>query len=202
MPAPSLHVTYAKALRDIQILSNYRTASLTLEPKFQHFVAEVVLIRLFSIVESAIKESALKLSCRAQYRNGTTPSLVVNCRSLVDAESKFINYNRTRPVNLKWTKASFINNSIKEVIPSSESFRVQILHYSQYLNEMRKVRNHIAHRTSSTYNDYKSVIQTNFGAQLRIQPGAFLTSTKRITTPKIDAYISTSRIMINDITNG
>lgn len=202
MPSPSLQVTLDKAFREIQILANYRTSSLTLEPKFQHFVAEVILLRLFSIVENSIKETALKLSCQARYRNGVIPALYIVCRSLIDAENQFINHNRPKPVRLKWTKANFVNDCVKKVIPRTESFRVQVSNHGAFLNEMRVVRNHIAHRTTSTNREYKSVIRHVFGAQLRIQPGAFLTSTKRIPNAKIDVYLAASRILINDITGG
>ncbi len=70
------------------------------------------------------------------------------------------------------------------------------------IDEMRIVRNHIAHRASSTYQDYKTVIFRIFGASLRIQPGAFLTSTKRLPRPKIIDYISISKIIVNEITCG
>lgn len=202
MPSPSLNVTYRKALSDIQILENYRNDSLHLEAKFQQFVAEVILIRLFSIVESTIKECALKIACQANYRNGNAPTPLHTCRSQIDAENQFINYNRTRPARLKWTKASFINESIKKIIPPTEQFRIEINNYGLLINEMRMVRNHVAHRTSSTGRDYKQVVRQTFGAQLKIQPGAFLTSTKRLTNPKINDYIRISRILVNDITNG
>ncbi len=202
MPPPSLFTTYNKALSDIQILENYRNDSRTLEPKFQHFIAEVVILRLFSILENCIRETALKVACKASYRNGTAPALTLVCRSTIDAETQFSNYNRMRPTRLKWTKASYINNSTKEVIPITEQFRVQINNYGSLLNEMRRVRNHIAHRTASTRGEYKNVIRHVFGANLKIQPGAYLTSTKRLARPKIDSYIAISRIMIDDITNG
>lgn len=202
MPAPSLAATYNKALGDIQILENYRNDSKILEPKFQHFIAEVVIIRLFSILENCIRETALKVACQANYRNGTEPTLTLVCRSTIDAETQFINFNRPRPIRLKWTKASYVHNSTKEVIPITEQFRIQINNYAALLNEMRRVRNHIAHRTSSTRREYKNVIRHIFGANLKIQPGAYLTSTKRLSNPKIDSYIAISRIMINDITNG
>ena len=67
---------------------------------------------------------------------------------------------------------------------------------------MRKVRNHIAHRTESTYSDFKSVIISTFGAHLKIQVGPFLTSDKRLPMPKIDTYLSTGKIIVNDLTKG
>lgn len=202
MASPSIRVTYDRALNDIRILENYRRDSLSLEPKFQHFVAEVVLLRLFSIIEISMKETAMKLACQAPYRNGTAPTLFINCRSLIDAENQFISYNRTKPARLSWTNAKFIKDSIKKVIPPAESYRTNLIIHGATYEEMRKVRNHVAHRARSTYNNYKIVVNTTFGANLNIQPGPFLTSTKRIPIAKIDYYLGAAKIILNDVTNG
>ena len=202
MPRLSISSTYNKAINDITVLERYRRNALSLPPNYQHFIAEVIMLRLFSILENSIKNIALKLACKASYKNGVIPNPIVVCNSLADAENKFKNYNRRRPVNLKWTKASYINNSIQHIIPGNENFPVRINNFSNQINEMRIVRNHIAHRTSSTRIGYKTVIFSTFGAYLKIQTGAFLTSTKRIRIAKIDEYIRVSKIILNDITNG
>lgn len=202
MALPSVKVTYDKAISDIQILENYRNESLSLEPKFQSFVSEVVLVRLFSIIEISLKETALKIACQAPYRNGTIPSLHIKCRSLIDAENQFINYNRPSPARLAWTNGKYIKDSVKKVIPGTEPFRTNIIVHGSTLDEMRKVRNHVAHRARSTYSKYMEVVTSTFGAKLNIQPGPFLTSTKRIPTAKIDYYLGAAKIILNDITNG
>lgn len=202
MATPSIRVTYDKAISDIRILENYRRESLSLEPKFQHFVAEVILLRLFSIVEISLKETAMKLACQAPYRNGTAPTLLKNCRSLIDAENQFISYNRTHPARLSWTSSKFVKDSVKKVIPATEPFRTNLIVHSGTLEEMRKVRNHVAHRARSTYTNYMDVVNLTFGAKLKIQPGPFLTSTKRIPRAKIDFYIGAAKIILNDVTNG
>ncbi|WP_405399317.1 hypothetical protein [Maribacter sp. Asnod2-G09] len=202
MASPSIRVTYDRAINDIRILENYRRDSLSLEPKFQHFVAEVVLLRLFSIIEISLKETAMKLACQASYRNGTSPTLFINCKSTIDAENQFMNFNRAKPTRLSWTNAKYIKDSIKKVIPHTEPYRTNLIIHSATFEEMRKVRNHVAHRARSTYTNYKLVVNTTFGANLNIQPGPFLTSIKRIPVAKIDYYIGAAKIILNDVTNG
>lgn len=202
MAHPNIRVTYDKALRDIRILENYRRDSLSLEPKFQHFVAEVILLRLFSILEITLKETALKVACKAPYRNGILPSLLKKCNSLSDAENQFTNHNRSSPARLKWTNASFIKDSVKKVIPPTEPYRTNLVIHGSTLEEMRKVRNHVAHRARSTFTSYMDVVNMTLGAKLNIQPGPFLTSTKRIPRAKIDFYLGASKIILNDVTNG
>lgn len=65
---------------------------------------------------------------------------------------------------------------------------------------MRKVRNHIAHRTSSTSKDFKDVIRQRYGGYVRLKPSAFLISTKRQTNAIIYEYLTIANIMINELT--
>ena len=51
MARANIHSIYNKAIRDIQILSSYVQQSSNLEPKYQYIVSEVVMLRLFSILE-------------------------------------------------------------------------------------------------------------------------------------------------------
>lgn len=202
MARPSINVTYNKAIDDISILESYRHSSSSLDPKYQHFIAEIIMLRLFSILENSIKDTAMKVACQAEYRNGSIPNVNLRCKSLIDAENQFINYNRTKPQKLKWTKARFVKDSVKKIIPINEKFLLSVSNSALVLDEMRKIRNHIAHRTSSTYQDYKSVILSVFGANLKIQPGAYLISTKRLPVSRIDYYIRSVKIIITDITLG
>lgn len=199
----SIDATHKSSIKGISILEKYRRESLLLDAKYQHFIAEIIMLRLFSILENCIIETAHKIACGAKYRNGNIPVLNLLCRSRNDANHQFKTYNRVKAKGyLQWAKANYVNDSVKEIIPDTEKYRISINNHGAILNEMRKIRNHIAHRTSSTHSDYKFVISSTFGAELKIQPGAFLTSTKRLPNPKIDEYIAKTKIVINEITLG
>lgn len=202
MASPRIATTYSSSLSQIKILENYRNSSLALEAKFQHLIAEVILLRLFSIIENCIRETALKLACGSSYINGTHPNPIITCKNMIEASTKFQSFNRRKQISLKWTKVTFINKNINEIILPTEPFRTKLTHFSNTYDEMRKVRNHIAHRANSTYTDYKQVITQTFGGQLKIKTGAFLTSTSRLPKAKIDTYFIISKVMINDLTNG
>ena len=202
MASPKIETTYSSAISQISVLEKYRSSSLSLEAKFQHLVSEVIMLRLFAIIENAIHDTALKIACGKPYRNGTNPNIFSICRSMAHANLQFQSYNRPKSIQTKWTKVAYINRSIKKIIPESEPFRQNISNFCTEISEMRNVRNHIAHRTSSTYTNYKQVIISTFGAHLKIKTGAFLTSTKRLPNPKINTYLSIAKIVVNDITKG
>nr|WP_308991675.1 hypothetical protein [Mariniflexile sp. KMM 9835] len=177
--------------------------SSSLSAKYQHFISEVVMLRLFSVLETSISECAFKLACGANYRSGVSPILLHNCRSMVDAHSNMLTMGRRRPaIYLKWTRADFIEYSIKNVLDTRDSFYRNISYHSLLIDEMRVVRNHIAHGTSSTRLDYYRVLTRLYGGNPRLMMGAFLTSKTRHTNPNIMRYIQVSKIIINDITAG
>jgi len=203
MPRPSIKATYDKAINDIAILERYLQKNNNLPPNMQGFVAEIIMLRLFSILESCIKDTATRVACGSMYRNGCTSTPTILCRSLNDALNKFKSTNRNRPIQyLKFTTVHNANDSVKNIIPAAEPFRHNLNNFGVQIDEMRKVRNHIAHHYKSTFSEYKNVIISRFGAYIKIKPSVFLLSTKRQQRPILNEYIITTKIIINDITKG
>ncbi len=76
-----------------------------MEAKYQHFIAEMIMLRLFSIFEDSVAEIAYKLASGAMYSNGNYPTLTCQAGSMAGARGLFLNHGRARSVqNLKWTK--------------------------------------------------------------------------------------------------
>lgn len=203
MPRVSVITSLNKSVNDIAILSNYNLESKAMDAKYQYMISEVIMLRLFSTLETTISEVAFKLACGALYRNGNSPLVITQCRSIQDAHSAMLNYNRQRPLQYhRWTKASFVRKSIENVLDLSDSFFVNVQNHGTLIDEMRIVRNHIAHRSSSTRTEYNQLLSRTFGGNPRLNVGPFLTSTSRNPLANIDRYILSTRIIINDITNG
>jgi len=203
VPKVSVLASYNRSTTDITILKNYINGYTALEARYQYMISEVVMLRLFSVLELTISEVAFKLACGAPYRNGRIPIAHKQCKSIQDANINMHSHNREKThLFLKWTKASFVRESIEHVLDISDSFFINVQIHGNIINEMRIVRNHIAHRTSSTKNEYIILLQRLYGGNPRLTMGAFLTSTNRNTIPNIDRYIRTTKIILNDITNG
>ncbi len=49
---------------------------------------------------------------------------------------------------LKWTKASYVRESIEHVMDTGDRFFTEVRNYGSLINELRIVRNHVAHRTA------------------------------------------------------
>lgn len=203
MGRPSITSIHKKAMSKLSVVEKYLIKAQALPPDLYGFVAEIMMLRIFSVLEYAIRETATRLACCAPYRNGDSPiDIIYPCSSLSDAINKFKTYNRTKAKSyLQFTNVKQTNDSIKYIIGASEPFRMKLVRYGNQFEEMRKIRNHIAHRTSSTRQDFKDVIRQKYGANLRINPSAFLISTKRQPQPIIVEYLTDVRVIINDVTS-
>ena len=104
--------------------------------------------------------------------------------------------------NLKWTKAKFIRESVQNVMPRTEPYIRNARVNGAIIDEMRKVRNVLAHNTASAKSDYRSVVRQVYGARINISAGAFLTSTRRKTVCNLNRYMSSTRIVLSDIVSG
>ena len=203
MPAPRIQTAYNNALKDIGIVENFRRKSISLQPQFQGFIAELLMLRLFNILGKAVFDISCRVACGAQYNNGVTSIPTVLASSLNDAVNKFKNYNRTKPLNhIQFTNVKYTNDAIKLVIPATEPFRKNLTYYVNQFEEMRNVCNQIAHGTTSTYAKYKSVIVKRYGSALKLKTSVFLTSTTRERIPVLDQYLTIVKLMITDLSKG
>src|SRR5204862_1655614 len=125
-PRVSVATTLARSQRDITVLEGYIANSQTLGVKHQHFIGEVVMLRLFSILEQGISEFALKLACGAFYSNGAAPIRLQNCRSIDDAFAKMTTIGRPTPKAPKWTKAKFVRQTIQYVLDVNDRYCVEV----------------------------------------------------------------------------
>ena len=156
-------------------------------------------------MEVSICDFALRLACGAVYKNGTPPVTHIVCTSISDARSKMLSYGRppTKPLSfLQWTTLKYINNSIKFTLDTSDKFYTNINTHKALIDEMRDIRNHIAHRTSSTSTKYYAQLNSLYGGNPKITVGAFLLSTIRNTPSNIEKYLLSVPVILHDISKG
>lgn len=190
-------------MSDLTIVGRYLQKGKHLPPEMYGFVAEMLMLRIFSVLESCVREVSARVACGVSYKNGVTATPIMKCTSIQDAINRFKTEGRSKPLcNLRFTNVSGTNSSIKNIIDSAEPFRVNLSKYGVQFEEMRIVRNHIAHRYKNTYLEYKNVITNRYGAYIKLKPSVFLTSTKRQPKAIIEEYLVTVKIIIDDITNG
>jgi len=203
MPAPKLYITLRNSHLSVDKLKRFRIESEKLEAKYQHFIAEMIMLRLFSIFEDSVAEIAYKLASGATYINGRQPNLMSQAGSMAGARGLFLSSGRARPVhNLKWTKARYIRESVQHVISNTDPYINSAQRNGNIIEEMRKVRTVLAHNTSSARSGFKSVVRLAYGANISITPGAFLSTTRRAPICNLDRYLASTAIIIEDMASG
>lgn len=202
MGRPSIGAIHAQAISRLSVVERYLIKAQNLPPDLYGFVAEIMMLRIFSVLEYVIRETATRLACGVPYRDGIAPVHIIHpCFSLSNAINNFKTYNRSKAKSrLQFTNVNQTNDSIKYIIDNSEPFRMKLGNYGVQFEEMRKIRNHIAHGTSSTRQGFKDVIRQKYGANMCIKPSVFLVSTKRQPSPIIKEYLTIVKVMIDDVT--
>jgi hypothetical protein len=88
------------------------------------------------------------------------------------------------------------------VIPTREHFLITLAFHTILIDEMRKIRNRIAHNNPSSRMMYQTVVRRYYGAeQKHISPGTLLLSTQ-FTPRLIDQYLSKSKILVKEMIKG
>lgn len=203
MPLPSLTVTKGRLLRSVNQLESAVSASSHIDFKNRSFIAEIVLIRLFGIVEDANEEIALKLIAGAEYLDGSKATISQSAKSIQGARQLVLTHGRNSHwTYAKWSTSDDVKFSTRHLMNQSEHFRSVCRQYNQSVLEMRAVRNHSAHNTASTRRKFHDVIDNTYGAKFSMPVGTFLLTTKRTTTSNLTRYFITVRALLDDLTRG
>ena len=203
MATPRLDITIRSSSSIIDRLNNHRNDCRLLESRYQYFISEMIMLRLFAVFEDTVAEIAYKIGAGAQYINGTIPNLLYRSNSMAGARTEMLRRGRSKPIqNLRWTKARYIRESVQHVIDVNEKYVQYAIIYGNEIDEMRKVRNFLAHRNTSTRREFRDVIRLIYGANLNISSGAFLVSDRRLSPTNLDRYIATTKIVLNDMVKG
>lgn len=200
MPKPSVRRSYIDADKSLIRLQDYRSSLSELLPHYQHMVAELILLRSFSVVELTLRDVAFKLAVGSPYCDGTPSTPLKICTSLFNAQEEMRNHNRTKPItNLKWTRGKYIKNSVKFILPDQSPYVTSIEKYSTNIKEMAEVRNFIAHRTASSRENFRKIIRNIYGYQKKVSVGVFLTSQSQTIIPNLERYLIESRLILKEI---
>ena len=157
------------------------------------------MVRLFEEFQDALSGIASRLLRGASYVDGTAPQLLVPAaKSSRAAVTLMTSHGRSRPAQLKWSKASFINDNLGKVMHAADAFRATVSGQAVVINEMRIVRNRIAHSNPNVRQEYARVVRAHYGARRNnISPGTLLL-TQRFVPCMLRRYIISCRAVVKD----
>ncbi len=167
-----------------------------IDVRLQKLVAELLILRIFDEFQVAIAGVALRLACGTPYADGTLPALLTApARSTAGARALYENFGRSKPNPAKWSKTSFINDTTKYVLDSSNKFRSACTANALVISEMQAVRNRIAHANAKSRAAFAVVVQRWYGAKLNnVSPGMLLLS-PRVSPTLLEQYLTACRVI-------
>lgn len=196
---PRLDVDHRHFVEQADRLSDLVSHLTPMEPRYQKLVVEIAMLRLFSLVESTIESIAVKALCGARYLDSSLPLVIQRSRSAQAAITSMENYGRGKKRILRWTKSSEIKDNIAFVINGLDPINSVLDSHGMILDEMRKVRNRIAHSTGSARQQFRHVVLRRYGAYVNsVTPGTLLIS-DRFTPRMIDDYLRSSKVIIREL---
>ena len=171
----ALRAAYERFARVVAALDALVLDAHLLEGRFQKLVAETVLLRMFYHLEGMVEAVALRLARNMPYCDGVRPSLIcAPFRSVAAAEANILGAAAGRAY-IKWTTLNNVTRNMRGILAPTDHFLVHRGNHDGQYEEIRKVRNHIAHATPSTRREYGAVLNRAHGAGARVvAPGSFL----------------------------
>lgn len=164
-------------------------------------LAEMITLQAFYLFELAIEDMAAKIVCGARYGNGVMPIIMHNARSIDAALIAMRTVGRKRAKGiLKWNKAAEITRNVRYVIASADSFCTACRNHGSRLNEIRIVRNHIAHGNAGTKAEFARIVSKRLGArpQRLPRPGLFVLREFTPGVPLLKEFVITLGVILRD----
>lgn len=197
---PSIGTDYNFFVKESSKLQRLLGDIRSLSPKYQTIIGEIVMLRLFGLLEITLCSVAKKIVCGARYLDGSAALTLHNAKSISGAELAMKKHNRPSRVELRWSSVRHVKKNIEFVIDKSDNYVLQIDKSVSEFNEMRRIRNYIAHRNQSTRQQYRGIVSKYYGAYVnRITPGILIMNEQHVRPRLIDQYFGMARTLVGDL---
>lgn len=191
----TLNTDYARYVTATAKLMDIHVRSQGLEVEYQKLIAETLLLRLFYELDQCVEGVILKLVRGAKYLDGSSPVLLRPAfRSQDAARQHIISANRARghrAYYLEWTTLAKVTLNLNGIVSASDHFLVTRNIFDGIYEEMRHVRNHVAHNTTSTRAKFSTVAQEIYTTTAGISPAKFLLSKR----PAVVGYVGNEMVI-------
>lgn len=193
-----LHDFQDDLLKCRQLLTSVRTAGL---PFFQvELVAELSFLRMYVSWESFLEETFSRFLCGAR---GTSGSQAISCakpRSIDHAKALLRGLERGGRF-ADWSRRDVVSTRANLFFRGGFPYLGPLNAAARDLDDMRAIRDCIAHRSRSAKDNLANIIHRRTGLALKFSPGRFLLRTATGTTSThLDLFSNTLSLTANQIT--
>ena len=142
MPAQNVAVPHSEFLQRSSRHDDVIQGLSQVEARLQKLLAELVMMRLFDEFQEAIGGVAFRLACGTPYADGTLPTLLTTpAKSTSGARDLFETFGRPKRKYVKWSRATYINETTKYVLDPTNPFTAACNANALIISEMQAVRN-------------------------------------------------------------
>lgn len=184
-----------RCLVQIDALSGLLSQSTSLLPFYRKVVAELITVRLAVSLENCLSASFYRLASGTVFESGRLPILHTQASSISRARSLLLTGG-----SFNWLNGSDLCATLTLAFDPTDPCLANIRTHSTTLAEIRKIRNHIAHRNRTSGPPFRQVVRRVYGKALNgVTPGTLLLTPRHVPRPLCDALLIRSRVMIRDI---
>ncbi len=201
MPAPSLAVDWRYFDSQVMRLNSLLGSLGALSIEHRKLVAEVVLIRLFLLIENTLESVCPKLICGANYLDASVPTRLARARSSDHAIELMRTHGRPRPKNgLSWNSSAEIRDNLGNTLDQRDPLFSHVISYAGLLTDLRYIRNHIAHKNAGTLKNFRKIVRRMYGGLKNgVTPGSLLLTPFFDDTPLLAQHLAASRLFIRTV---
>jgi hypothetical protein len=143
-------------------------------PYFQcEQISELSFLRVYVAWEEFLEGTFSRFLCGASSISGRRPKLYASPRNIDHARKMIIGFERGDRF-ADWSQRHKVTDRAELLFRDGSPFRTPIQAAGTELDEMRAIRDRIAHRSDKARNQFNGVVHKKLGTALMLNPGRFL----------------------------
>ena len=153
--------------------ASHEFSSLSLSSRYM--LSELMMVRLSIALDTFIEQRFCDVACGRRLPGGRVVPVSIRASSRQQAKQHFSSHGRSEEILLRWTSSRSIRKNIENIILPRDPLHATVMDAANTINQIRSLRNHVAHKSISTRNKYQSTISARLGAPIpRMAVGQFL----------------------------
>jgi hypothetical protein len=203
MAAPRLAVDWKEFCSQTLNLGSLLDPISTLPVHHRKLIAEIVLVRLFLLIENSVQSICAKILCGASYLDNTSPQCSIKARSASHACDLMRTHSRQKPKReLNWAQSPEIRDNMVTTLQGTDPLFTTVMNHGTLLTDMRYIRNHIVHNNTGSRKNFQKLVRKHYGGLRKgISPGILLL-TPKLAPSLLQQFFIESRIFIKSLVRG
>ena len=184
-----------RCLLEISSLEGVLSESGSLPPRYRKVVAELIIIRLAVSLENCLSASFYRLASGTVFESGRPAQLHTRAATIPAATILLHSGGR-----FSWLNGSELCSTLELAFRDTDPCLSNIRRHSTTLAEIRKIRNHVAHRNRISGRAFRTVVRRVYGRPLNsVSPGTLLLTPRNGSRSLCSALLIGARVLVREV---